>query len=56
MRPTVATSYAYVNPLVALALGAGFLGEKITLAELIAMPLILLGVALVGLAKGKKAH
>jgi drug/metabolite transporter (DMT)-like permease len=55
VRPTIATSYAYVNPLVALALGALFIGETITLTEVLAMLLILAGVALVGLAKGRKA-
>ncbi|HEY7123978.1 MAG TPA: drug/metabolite exporter YedA [Ktedonobacterales bacterium] len=54
VRPTIVTSYAYVNPLVALALGALFIGEKITLTEVLAMLLILAGVALVGLAKGRK--
>jgi drug/metabolite transporter (DMT)-like permease len=54
VRATIVTSYAYVNPLVALALGALFIGEKITLTEVLAMVLILSGVALVGLAKGRK--
>lgn len=54
VRATIVTSYAYVNPLVALALGALFIGEKITLTEVLAMVLILSGVALVGVAKGRK--
>jgi drug/metabolite transporter (DMT)-like permease len=51
VRPSLATSYAYVNPVVALALGVGLAGEQITLFGLIAMPIILLGVAIVVLAK-----
>lgn len=42
-----ATTYALVNPLVALLLGAAFLGEKITANVLLAVVLILVGVALV---------
>ncbi|HET9035476.1 MAG TPA: drug/metabolite exporter YedA [Myxococcaceae bacterium] len=44
---TVASSYAYVNPLVALGLGAGFYGEQLPHALLVAVPLILTAVALV---------
>ena len=43
----VASSYAYVNPLVALVLGAGLGGERLPQALLIAVPLILSAVALV---------
>jgi len=43
----VASSYAYVNPLVALALGAAFYGERLPQALLVAVPLILTAVALV---------
>jgi drug/metabolite transporter (DMT)-like permease len=39
--PVLATSYAYVNPIVAVALGAVFLGEALTLTTLIAGALIL---------------
>ena len=42
-----ATTYALVNPLVALVLGALVLGEKITAYVLLAIVLILAGVALV---------
>jgi drug/metabolite transporter (DMT)-like permease len=56
VRATIVTSYAYVNPLVALALGALFIGEKITLTEVLAMVLILSGVALVGVARGRKGN
>lgn len=47
-----ATSYALVNPLVALLLGVVLLGEKITLSLVLAVMLILAGVALV-LFQGK---
>ena len=47
-----ATTYALVNPLVALFLGALFLGEKITTNVVLAVVLILVGVALV-LFQGK---
>lgn len=43
----VASSYAYVNPLVALVLGAALGGERLPHALLIAVPLILTAVALV---------
>jgi drug/metabolite transporter (DMT)-like permease len=41
------TTYALVNPVIALALGALVLGEKVTVAALVASVLVLLGVALV---------
>jgi drug/metabolite transporter (DMT)-like permease len=50
VRPTVATSYAYVNPVIAMALGVAFAGEHITPTEWVAMPVILAGVALVVVA------
>ena len=43
----VASSYAYVNPLVALALGAAFGGERLPQALLVSVPLILTAVVLV---------
>ena len=49
-RPALATSYAYVNPLVALALGATFGGERFTRADFAGLALVLAAVALVGLA------
>ncbi len=51
VRPSLATSYAYVNPVVAIALGIGLAGEQVTLLELIALPIILAGVAIVVLAR-----
>ena len=54
IRPTLATSYAYVNPVVAMALGALFLHEPISGGALVAMGFILAGVAL--LARAKVPH
>ncbi len=53
VRPALATSYAYVNPVIAVILGIGLGGEKLTIFALIALPIILLGVALVTTAKQK---
>ncbi len=47
----VATSYAYVNPVVAVVLGLTLGDEAITGPAFIALPLILVGLALVGLAQ-----
>ncbi len=47
VRPALATSYAYVNPVVALILGVTIGGEVLSGHALIALPLILGGVALV---------
>ena len=55
VRPALATSYAYVNPIVAVALGAGLAGEAITWLELVALLFILTGVVLVALGRSKKA-
>jgi drug/metabolite transporter (DMT)-like permease len=48
-RPSIASSYAYVNPLVALALGAVLGGESFTPAKLIACLLTIGGVLVVTL-------
>ncbi|HEY4584685.1 MAG TPA: drug/metabolite exporter YedA [Acidimicrobiia bacterium] len=55
VRPTLATSYAYVNPIVAVALGLTLGGEVITGPIFIALPLILLSVGLVATAQ-RDAH
>lgn len=47
VRPTLATSYAYVNPLVAVVLGWALGGETITLLTLAAAAMSLAGVALI---------
>ncbi|MBI2976950.1 MAG: drug/metabolite exporter YedA [Chloroflexi bacterium] len=53
VRPTLATSYAYVNPLVAVGLGVLLGGEKITAAGLIATLVILGGVGLVAMGRAR---
>lgn len=50
-RPAVATSYAYVNPPVAVLFGVLFAGEHAGLFELAGMAVILLGVAIITLFK-----
>lgn len=47
VKPTIATSYAYINPIVAVVLGVALASEPIGSAGLIAMLIILTGVALV---------
>jgi drug/metabolite transporter (DMT)-like permease len=51
VRPAIATSHAYVNPVVAVALGIWLAGEHISASGLLAMLLILAGVALVLLVR-----
>jgi drug/metabolite transporter (DMT)-like permease len=46
-------TYAYVNPVVAVALGALALHEPVTLRSLLAMALILVGVALLSIVRGR---
>ena len=47
VRPALATSYAYVNPVVAVALGVWLAGEQVDVLEMAAMVVILAGVVLV---------
>ena len=54
VRPALATSYAYVNPLVAVALGVWLGGEKVDALELLAMGIILGGVVMVYLPSFSK--
>lgn len=54
-RAALATSYAYVNPLVALALGAALAGERVTRADLGGLALVLVAVALVTLGGQSRA-
>lgn len=51
VRPALATSYAYVNPIVAVFLGVVLAGETITTLGIVAMVIILSGVAMVVLSK-----
>lgn len=53
VRPALATSYAYVNPPVAVALGVLFAGESVRLVDLISMAIILTGVGLITLAQAR---
>lgn len=51
VRAALATSYAYVNPPVAVLLGALFLGEQVHPGDVVAMAVILSGVAMITLGK-----
>jgi drug/metabolite transporter (DMT)-like permease len=50
-RPAIATSYAYVNPVIAIALGVAFGGERPGPTTWLASAVILLGVLLITRAK-----
>lgn len=54
VRPSLATSYAYVNPIVAVALGFLFAGEPVTATMVLSMAVILGGVALVAVARERE--
>ena len=54
VRPTLATSYAYVNPIVAVILGVFWGQEKIGINAFIAMPIILSAVGLVAYVQNQK--
>ncbi|HEY3992233.1 MAG TPA: drug/metabolite exporter YedA [Ktedonobacteraceae bacterium] len=54
VRSSLATSYAYVNPVVAVALGVWLANEQITAISGIAMLIILAGVVLVTVTRGHK--
>jgi drug/metabolite transporter (DMT)-like permease len=47
VRPLVASSNTFVNPIVAFAVGIGFANEQVTQNEYIALAVILLGVTLI---------
>jgi drug/metabolite transporter (DMT)-like permease len=51
VRPALATSYAYVNPIVAVVLGITLGGESIGVWGMAGLPVILAGVAVVGAAQ-----
>src|SRR5260221_10329109 len=53
VRPALATSYAYVNPVVAVCLGVIFAGEHSTVMTAVAMVVILVGVGLISFGHGK---
>ena len=53
VRPALATSYAYVNPPIAMLLGAWLLGERFDAHGIGAMLVILAGVAIITRAKAR---
>jgi drug/metabolite transporter (DMT)-like permease len=55
VRPAAATSYAYVNPAVAVLLGIVFVGESIGIEEALAMLVIISAVVLIGLPQWRRA-
>ena len=56
VRPTLATSYAYANPIVAIVLGITIGNESITGPAWIALPVILVGLAIVGYAQSARVQ
>ena len=56
VRPALATSYAYVNPPLAVAFGALLGGEVFTSHDLGAMAVILVGVVIITLAKTRPSR
>jgi len=55
VRPALATSYAYVNPPIAMLIGALLLGERFDAHAIGAMLVILAGVAIISRAKARPA-
>ena len=55
VRPTLAGSYAYVNPVIAVVLGAMLASERFGAHDIGAMAVVLLGVVAITLARAKKA-
>lgn len=56
VRPALATSYAYVNPPIAVLLGAWLGGELFTAHDLGAMVVILAGVVIITLSRARSAR
>ena len=54
VSPAKASTYAYVNPLVAVILGWAIAGETISLRSLAAAAIILAGVAMITVSQGRK--
>jgi drug/metabolite transporter (DMT)-like permease len=54
VRPALATSYAYVNPPIAVLFGVWLLDEKFTAHDLGAMAVILVGVVIITLSKARR--
>ena len=51
VRPALAGSYAYVNPVIAVLLGAALNGEQFGWRDFLAMAVILLGVVVLTMAR-----
>lgn len=56
VRPVLASSYAYVNPAIAVLLGALLAHERFDASELLAMAVILAGVVAITLGKAARAR
>ena len=54
VRPALATSYAYVNPPVAVLVGVALGGESVRALDILGMVIIITGVAAITLAKAKR--
>ncbi len=54
LRPALASSYAYVNPVVAVGLGVGLAGEQIGVRGVVAMLVILASVGLLAVVRKRK--
>ena len=54
VRPTLAGSYAYVNPVIAVLLGALLNGERFGWRDIVAMAVILVGVLVLTLARARR--
>jgi drug/metabolite transporter (DMT)-like permease len=51
VRPTLATSYAYVNPIIAVILGVFLAGEQITIAGYLAMGVVLASITFITIGR-----
>jgi drug/metabolite transporter (DMT)-like permease len=54
VRPALATSYAYINPPVAVLIGVTLGGESVRSMDIAGMAIILAGVLTITLAKDKR--
>ena len=54
--PATATSYAFVNPVIALFLGVVLASERVTLGEWLACGVVFFGVFLIFRGKTKPKH
>jgi drug/metabolite transporter (DMT)-like permease len=55
VSPAALGTYAYINPLIAVLLGAAWLGETLTSVQFAGMAVILAGVGLVSVASSRRA-